>query len=50
MKTALITGANRSIGLETAKQLSQKGIFVYLGTRNLEKGKAIGKRIKRKWI
>lgn len=41
MKTALITGANRSIGLETAKQLSQKGVFVYIGSRDLEKGTAI---------
>ncbi|MDQ1096556.1 MULTISPECIES: SDR family NAD(P)-dependent oxidoreductase [Chryseobacterium] len=38
MKTVLITGANRSIGLETAKQLSEKGLFVYLGSRNLTKG------------
>lgn len=43
MKTVLITGANRSIGLETAKQLSKKGLFVYLGTRNLEKGQAVVK-------
>ena len=41
MRSVLITGANRSIGLETAKQLSQKGLFVYLGSRNLEKGNAI---------
>ncbi|MCF2219653.1 SDR family oxidoreductase [Chryseobacterium sp. PS-8] len=38
MKTVLITGANRSIGFETAKQLSAKGLFVYLGSRNLENG------------
>ncbi|MFB9080436.1 SDR family NAD(P)-dependent oxidoreductase [Flavobacterium procerum] len=38
MNSALITGANRSIGLETAKQLSEKGYFVYLGSRNLENG------------
>ena len=38
MKIVLITGANRSIGLETAKQLSEKGLFVYLGTRDLRKG------------
>ena len=38
MKTALITGANRSIGLETAKQLSEQGLFVYLGSRSLENG------------
>ena len=41
MKSVLITGANRSIGLETAKQLSQKGLFVYLGTRDLAKGEAV---------
>lgn len=41
MKSVLITGANRSIGLETAKQLSKKGLFVYLGSRNLQKGKAV---------
>ena len=38
MKKALITGANKSIGFETAKQLLQKGYFVFLGSRNLEKG------------
>ncbi|HKO79979.1 MAG TPA: SDR family NAD(P)-dependent oxidoreductase, partial [Chitinophagaceae bacterium] len=43
MKSVLITGANRSIGLETAKQLSKKGLFVYLGSRDLEKGKAVVK-------
>lgn len=41
MKSVLITGANRSIGLEVAKQLSEKGLFVYLGSRNLEKGEAV---------
>lgn len=45
MKSVLITGANRSIGLETAKQLSKKGLFVYLGTRDLEKGKAVVKEL-----
>ncbi|KFF04621.1 SDR family oxidoreductase [Flavobacterium reichenbachii] len=41
MKTVLITGANRSIGLETVKQLSEKGLFVYLGARDLQKGEAV---------
>lgn len=45
MKSVLITGANRSIGLETAKQLSKKGLFVYLGTRDLEKGEAVVKEL-----
>ncbi|HMO63207.1 MAG TPA: SDR family oxidoreductase [Ferruginibacter sp.] len=38
MKTAFITGANKGIGFETAKQLLQNGFYVYLGSRNLEKG------------
>lgn len=38
MKTALVTGANKSIGFEAARQLAQKGIYVYLGSRNLENG------------
>lgn len=41
MKTVLITGANRSIGLEMTKQLSKKGLFVYLGSRDLAKGQAV---------
>lgn len=38
MKSALVTGANKSIGFEVARQLAQKGIYVYLGSRNLPKG------------
>jgi NAD(P)-dependent dehydrogenase (short-subunit alcohol dehydrogenase family) len=38
MKTALVTGANKSIGFEVTKQLAQKGIYVYLGSRNLKNG------------
>lgn len=45
MKSVLITGANRSIGLEITKQLSKKGMFVYLGTRDLEKGNTVVKEL-----
>jgi len=38
MKTVLITGANKSIGFETARQLLQQGYYVYLGCRDKEKG------------
>lgn len=38
MKTVLITGANKSIGFETARQLLQKGYYVYVGSRTLTNG------------
>ena len=38
MKTALVSGANKSIGLEVTRQLAQKGIYVYLGSRHLGNG------------
>jgi NAD(P)-dependent dehydrogenase (short-subunit alcohol dehydrogenase family) len=38
MKTALVTGANKSIGFEVTRQLAKKGFHVYLGSRNLENG------------
>jgi NAD(P)-dependent dehydrogenase (short-subunit alcohol dehydrogenase family) len=38
MKKVLITGANKGIGFETAKQLAQLDYFVYLGSRNKEHG------------
>ena len=38
MKTVLITGANKSIGFETARQLLQQGYYVYLGCRDIKKG------------
>lgn len=42
-KVALITGANRGIGLETARQLGRLGFTVLLGVRTLAKGvKAVG--------
>ncbi|CAN5763593.1 SDR family oxidoreductase [soil metagenome] len=38
MKSALVTGANKSIGFETARQLAQLGFFVYIGSRDKTKG------------
>jgi len=46
MKKVLITGANKSIGFETAKQLLAKGYFVYLGSRNLAKGEEAVAKLK----
>jgi NAD(P)-dependent dehydrogenase (short-subunit alcohol dehydrogenase family) len=39
-KIALITGANKGIGFETARQLGALGVVVLLGARDLKKGDA----------
>jgi NAD(P)-dependent dehydrogenase (short-subunit alcohol dehydrogenase family) len=39
-RVALISGANRGIGLEAARQLARKGVLVVIGSRDLEKGQA----------
>jgi len=46
MKKVLITGANKSIGYETARQLLQKGYYIFLGSRNLENGTAAVEKLK----
>jgi NAD(P)-dependent dehydrogenase (short-subunit alcohol dehydrogenase family) len=40
MTVTLITGANKGLGYETARQLIQRGHSVYLGARNVERGEA----------
>lgn len=40
MKTAFVTGANKGIGLETARQLGAAGWKVVLGARSTERGEA----------
>src|SRR5271170_7860611 len=45
-KVALITGANRGIGLETAKQLGEKGVTVILGSRKLSDAEAAASKLK----
>lgn len=39
-KIALVTGANRGIGLEVCRQLAQQGFTVLLGSRTVAKGEA----------
>jgi NAD(P)-dependent dehydrogenase (short-subunit alcohol dehydrogenase family) len=50
MKSALVTGANKGIGLEVAKRLAQNGFFVYLGSRKLESGLAAVEKLKAEGI
>ncbi|MFU1847771.1 SDR family NAD(P)-dependent oxidoreductase, partial [Enterococcus faecium] len=37
-RIALITGANKGIGLETARQLARQGITVLIGARDARRG------------
>ena len=46
MSVALITGANKGIGLETVKQLAETGVNVLLGARDLAKGEAAAAPLK----
>jgi NAD(P)-dependent dehydrogenase (short-subunit alcohol dehydrogenase family) len=48
MKSVLITGTNRGIGLETAKQLSGKRLFIYLGCRDIDNGNTLVKELSEK--
>ena len=42
---ALVTGANRGVGLEVASQLAERGMTVILGVRSLEKGEAAARKL-----
>lgn len=44
-RIAIVTGANRGIGLEVVRQLAQKGITVILGSRDLTKGEAAAAKL-----
>jgi NAD(P)-dependent dehydrogenase (short-subunit alcohol dehydrogenase family) len=46
-KVALITGANKGIGLETARQLGKLGITVLVGARDLARGEAAAAELKK---
>jgi NAD(P)-dependent dehydrogenase (short-subunit alcohol dehydrogenase family) len=46
MKKVLITGANKSIGFETTRQLLQQGYFVYLGSRDQLNGEQAVAKLK----
>ncbi len=49
-KIALVTGANKGIGLETARQLGQMGMTVLLGARDLAKGERAAEQLRSEGI
>ncbi len=48
MKTVLITGANKGIGHEVARQLAAKGFHVFVGARNAKAGRKAAEEIAKK--
>ena len=42
---ALVTGANKGIGLQIAKELAARGFTVLVGSRNLEHGETAAKSV-----
>lgn len=49
-KVAFITGGNRGIGFETARELGEQGVEVVLGVRDLAKGEAAAQQLRAKGI
>ena len=45
MTTILITGANKGLGFEAARQLVEAGHTVYLGSRDVERGRQAAARL-----
>ncbi|MEO3772625.1 SDR family oxidoreductase [Micromonospora sp. B9E7] len=44
-KIALVTGANKGVGLATARQLAERGLTVLLGSRDAERGASAAKEL-----
>ena len=49
-KVALITGANKGLGLEIARQLGKQGITVVLGARDAQKGEAAAESLRKEGV
>src|SRR5206468_2052890 len=45
-RVAFITGGNRGLGLETARELGKQGIVVVVGSRDSKKGKAAAAKLR----
>ena len=49
-KVALITGANKGLGLEMARQLGRAGVTVVLAARDHQKGEAAAEVLRREGL
>lgn len=47
---ALITGANKGIGLETARQLARRGLMVLIGARDEARGRAAAETLQKEGL
>ncbi len=45
-KVALISGANKGLGFETARQLGRLGYIVYVGSRDAMKGEIASRQMR----
>ncbi|MEU8896134.1 SDR family NAD(P)-dependent oxidoreductase [Nocardia sp. NPDC048505] len=50
MTTTLITGANKGLGFESARQLIAAGHLVYLGSRDPDRGRAAAARLGARFV
>ncbi len=46
LKIAFVTGANRGLGFETARELAEKGVHVVVGARNATQGEVAAKKLR----
>ena len=49
-RVALVTGANKGIGLQIAKDLAAQGFIVLAGSRNLKQGETAAESIDKYWV
>ena len=45
-RVAVVTGANKGIGLEIARQLAREGMTVFIGARDPERGRAAAEKLR----